>query len=282
MSEPTHVTVAQLPIIVGEPQHNRALVSDAVVAAPPGIVVLPELVSSGYCFRDREEARSLAEPLDGPTVTLLRELSTRTGSTIVASLAILPDGGAHPDGRIDNVAVAVEDGELLGTYVKAHLWGREPEFFRAGDAGPTMIASRRGRLALIVCYDLEFPEFTRMAALQGADLIAAPVNWPLEPRPAEERAVEQVVVQAAARASRVAIAVCDRVGAERTEEDGVGSDWVGGSIIVGPDGFPLTRRAYGREALLTALLDLEASRHKSLGPHNDTVRDRRPELYVLD
>jgi hypothetical protein len=45
----------------------------------------------------------------------------------------------------------------------------------------------RLRLALAICYDLEFPEWMRRPALDGADLLAAPVNWPAAPRPPGER-----------------------------------------------------------------------------------------------
>ena len=41
-----------------------------------------------------------------------------------------------------------------------------------------------GRVAVMICYDLEFPEWVRLSALDGADLIAAPVNWPAAPCPA--------------------------------------------------------------------------------------------------
>lgn len=281
------VTVAQLPLVIGEREHNLSLAAEAVLAAPRGIVVLPELLNSGYCFRSVAESRELAEPLDGPSVRALTELAARTGSTLVASLAILEPAPAaavaesSPEAareRVVNVAVVVEAEGIVGRYTKVHLWAREPEHFEAGTELPALVASQYGRLGLMVCYDLEFPEFTRMAALAGADLIVAPVNWPLEPRPEGSRSREQVVVEAAARQNRVAFAVCDRTGAERLDEE-IGADWVGGSLIVGQDGFPLTPTAYGRPALLSAEVDLEASRDKSLGPFNDVVRDRRPAVY---
>ncbi|ARH12235.1 hypothetical protein EIM00_21885 [Pseudomonas aeruginosa] len=50
-----------------------------------------------------------------------------------------------------------------------------------------MVATRFGRIAVMVCYDLEFPEWVRLPALSGAQLLCAPVNWPAAPRPEGER-----------------------------------------------------------------------------------------------
>ncbi len=46
-----------------------------------------------------------------------------------------------------------------------------------------------GRIGMMVCYDLEFPEWVRSAGLAGADLLAVSTNWPASPVPAGERPV---------------------------------------------------------------------------------------------
>src|SRR5262249_53231631 len=110
--------------------------------------------------------------------------------------------------------------------------------------------------------------------LRGADLLCAPANWPLDPRPAGERPVEVVRVQAGASVNRMFIAVCDRTGTEK------GVEWTGGSVVVDPDGFPLAGPLpdYGAGMLL-AECRLQRARDKRLGEHNDVFEDRRPELY---
>jgi predicted amidohydrolase len=70
------------------------------------------------------------------------------------------------------------------------------------------------------------------------------------------------------------IAACDRVGAER----GVG--WVGGSVIVDADGWPLAGgSATTQQAILLAECNLDAALDKAVSPNNDVLGDRRPELY---
>ena len=70
------------------------------------------------------------------------------------------------------------------------------------------------------------------------------------------------------------IAVADRCRAER------GVSWIGGTVIVGPDGYPLAGPVTGdRGAVLTASCDLARARDKKISEHNDVFADRRPPLY---
>jgi len=146
--------------------------------------------------------------------------------------------------------------------------------FTPGDAPPPVVSLPFGRAGLMICYDLEFPEWVRLAALGGADLLAAPVNWPAMPVPAGERPCDVIRVQADACVNGMFIAVADRCRAER------GVSWVGGTVIVGPDGYPLAGPVTGdQEAVLTAPCDLARARDKKISEHSDVLADRRPPRY---
>jgi predicted amidohydrolase len=82
-----------------------------------------------------------------------------------------------------NGAAMVDGSGVVARYAKAHLWDREQEIFVAGDAPPTVLDTPYGRLGLMVCYDLEFPEWVRLAAEAGTEILAVPVNWPRFPCP---------------------------------------------------------------------------------------------------
>ena len=182
--------------------------------------MLPELASSGYVFADRAELESLAETRDGPAITEWANLAEAFDLTIVAGF---PEAAGD---QVYNSAAVVDPTGLRGVYRKAHLWDTENRVFDRADDLPLVVDTDHGRLGVMVCYDIEFPEWVRAVALQGADLLCAPVNWPLLPRPEGERPTEQVRALAGAGMNRMAIAVCDRAGVER------GQDWVGGSVIV--------------------------------------------------
>ncbi|MZD10051.1 carbon-nitrogen hydrolase [Streptomyces sp. SID5785] len=270
----TTVACAQLDLRVGDVAGNLAAAEEAIEAAAHAgarVVVLPELTNSGYVFETPAEARALAEPVDGPTVTAWSAAARRHGVTLVAGLCEL-----DASGLVRNAAVIVDPtGTVRAVYRKAHLFGTEKDFFVPGDERPPVVdIEGLGRIGTMVCYDLEFPEWVRLAALAGADLLCAPVNWPLFPRPEGERPAEAVRVQADAAVNRMYVAACDRTGTER------GVRWTGGSIITDPDGFPLAGATpTDGPTLLLAPCDLPRARDKKLGEHNDVFGDRRPELY---
>ncbi|HKH17601.1 MAG TPA: nitrilase family protein [Solirubrobacteraceae bacterium] len=265
------VACCQARLAFGDPAGNRAALDRLLrEAARRGarIVVLPELAASGYRFADRDEAWQLAEPLDGPTVTGWHAVAADEDVIVVGGLCERAGGELH------NSAVLVDAGGVRAVYRKAHLWDGESLTFGAGDAAPPVVDTVFGRVAVVICYDLEFPEWIRLPALAGAQLLCAPVNWPSTPRPARERPAEVVRVQADAAVNRMFIAACDRVGAER------GTDWIGGSVIVDPDGWPLAGPLSAPAAgCILADCRLEDARDKRTGPRNDVHADRRPGLY---
>jgi predicted amidohydrolase len=266
------VACHQLAPVVGELERNRerALAAiDVTAAAGARVVVLPELVSSGYVFRDADEARALAEPADGSMIAGWAERAAAHGLVVAGGFAEL-----GTDGRLYNSAALVDPSGLRAVYRKAHLWDREPDFFTPGDQPPSVLDTPHGRIGLIVCYDLEFPEWVGSAALRGAELLCVPTNWPREPRPDGERPMEVMRAMVAASTNRMAVAVCDRCGTER------GVEWVAGTAVAGPDGWLLAGPpATPEPALLIADVDLDAARDKARGPRNDAVTDRRPALY---
>jgi dienelactone hydrolase len=101
------------------------------------------------------------------------------------------------------------------------------------------------------------------------------VNWPATPdRRPGERPPEVIEAQADAAANGVFLAVADRCRTER------GVSWTGGSVIIGPNGYPLAGPVLDDlPAVLAAPCDLALARNKSLGGDTDRLADRRPELY---
>lgn len=266
----TRVVCAQIPLSIGDVAGNLATCRGAIESAAADgaqIIVLPELASSGYVFADRGELQSLAETRDGPTISEWANLAEAFGVIVVGGF---PEAAGE---KVYNSAAVVDRTGLRGVYRKAHLWDGENAVFDRGDDLPIVVETEHGRVGVMICYDVEFPEWVRIVALSGADLLCAPVNWPLLPRPDGERPTEMVRALAGAGMNRMPIAVCDRVGTER------GQDWIGGSVITDADGYPLRIAEFGVPGLIAADVDLAESKAKRINAHNDVHGDRRTDLY---
>lgn len=204
----TRIVCHQLAPVIGELDRNCETIVTSVtsaVATGADVVVLPELATSGYVFESLDEARSLAITADHDVFA--RVAQVLAGSPAVAVFGFCERGQG---GLVHNSAAVVTADGVLAVYRKTHLWDTEKRFFTAGSALPPVVTTAAGRIGVLVCYDLEFAERTRHLAVQGADLITVPTNWPLGPRPDGERPVETIIAMAAARTNRVVIACCDR------------------------------------------------------------------------
>jgi 5-aminopentanamidase len=265
------VACQQLSPKLGAAEENMKSCREAIRAAARGgakFVLLPELVSSGYAFESAEEARAAAQPASGPAVTAWIEEAGAANLTVAGGFAELAE-----DGMVYNSVAIVDGTGLLAVYRKTHLWNREKLWFAPGEEVPPVVETAIGRVGLLVCYDLEFPENIRSLALRGAELVAVATNWPRSRRPQGERPPEVINAMASARFNRVFVACCDRVGPER------GVEWTGGSVIVDELGWPLAEARHDAPGLIAASCELGRARDKSWTEYADMFGDRRPELY---
>jgi predicted amidohydrolase len=265
----TQVACQQLAPVLGDLATNRELALAAIREASDGgadVVVLPELITSGYMFASPDEAAAVAIASDDD---LLREWAAEAARANIVLAGGFCERGE--DGRIYNSAAVFDATGLRAVYRKLHLWDHEKLVFTPGSAPPPVLDTRVGRVSLIICYDLEFPELTRSVALAGTQLLLVPTNWPLVPRPEGERPPEALIAMTTARVNRMAVACADRLGRER------GQDWTGGTTVVGADGWVAAESRI--PGLVTADVDLDLALDKRLTDHADAFGDRRPELY---
>ncbi len=252
----------------GEVARNVADAEAALAGVEADLLVLSELCSTGYAFRDRAEAASMAEtfPDGGPTLAFLARTSARTRGVVVG-------GYVERDGaRLYNAAAVFAGGVPRVSYRKVHLFGFEPEVFDAGP-GPFEVVEHAGvRVGVMICFDWRFPEAARTLALAGADVLAHPSNLvtTLCPAAMVTRAVENGVYAVTA----------GRTGVEhRPPRPSLA--FQGGSQIVGPRGEVLARAPDDRPALLHAAFDPAKARDKRLTYGNDLLGARRPDVYRL-
>ena len=261
---------------VGDPQGNLALGAEWIeraAAAGANLVVLPELAASGYTFQSEAEAATCSQGVSGPAVTRWGELCSQHGIWLVAGFAEAAGSKRY------NAAAMISPSGLVGVYRKAHLFNDEKIYFSPGDTGFPTFEIPAGRIGILICYDLWFPEAARVLALKGAELICVPTNWVANFRrqATDERGwtMGDYACVGLATQNQVFVAAADRIGEER------GVNFVGCSCLVGPDGSMLAGPApVADESLLVGEVDLGwARRARRRTPRNDTFADRRPDLY---
>ncbi len=250
----------------GLPEENLAAFGRALEGCEADLVVLPELATSGYLFRSREEVARAAQPVDGPSVRALERLAHENRCHIVAGL---PEAA---EGRFYNSAVLVSPQGMVGCYRKVHLFSEEKRFFSAGESLMPLFEVVGVKVGLLVCFDHMFPEAARSLALAGAQIICHSSCLVLPE-------YGQLTTRVLALENRVFWVLTNRHGAE--ERGGARLVYTGCSQIIAPSGKILASAGAGEDSLQVVEIDPRQADDKKVTPANDLFADRRPDLYGL-
>jgi N-carbamoylputrescine amidase len=239
------------------------------------LICLQELFNTVYfCYEMDPRHFELAEPMDGPTISRVRDLAKELEITIVA-----PIFERTMDGQYYNTAPTVgPDGDILSIYRKSHIplvadpsvTGLEKYYFTPGDSGFITAPIGTARLGTLICYDRHFPEGARSLALNGAAIVVIPSGtagmsrslWDLELR---AHAVDNVYF----------VGGVNRVG---VDQQGGPDTFYGSSMWVDPKGEIIAQGSDKDDDIVIA--DLDLSILDSIRTKWGFYRDRRPDLYV--
>ncbi len=203
------------------------------------LLLCPELFMSGYNIES--DFRQLAEPSDGPFADGVAKIARKTNTAIAYGYPELAAGGLY------NSALCIDStGSTVAVQRKLVLPpGFETDTFTTG-CGISQFQLGGMSMALLICYDLEFPEAARAAAVAGSDVILAPTALG-----AEWDVVANRLVPARAFENGIYVMYANHAGVEN------GKTYLGRSCIVGPDGVDLAR-AGSAEQVITADLTSRA------------------------
>lgn len=219
----------------GRTAEERLAILDRHIAGQEcDLVLCPELFLSGY----RADAAGLAEAPDGPFAARVAQLA-RSHETAIAY--------GYPEragDRLFNSALLIgADGVVLANHRKRLPSPQSFEETTFANGKSVTFAETNGiRIAMIICYEVEFPESLRQAARGGAHLVLVPTALG-----AEWGVVAEKLVPTRAFENGVWLAYADHAG----EEDGLA--FYGGSRIVAPDGAEVAADV-GAETLITAAI----------------------------
>ncbi|RKT56843.1 carbon-nitrogen hydrolase family protein [Saccharothrix australiensis] len=229
-----------------DPSENLDLVRAGVArAAGARVVVFPEATQCRFGV----PLGPVAEPLDGPWASAVREVADEHGVVVVAGMFT-----PSPDGRVTNTLLVTGGGRHLG-YDKIHLFdafGFTESRTVAPGAAPVTVEVDGVVLGLATCYDVRFPELFRALADRGAAAVVLAASWGAGPGKREQW---ELLVRARALDCTSWVLACGQ--ADPGEDHGGAPTGIGHSAVVSPLGV-VEGRLGGEPGVLFADVDVEA------------------------
>ncbi len=206
-----------------------------------------------------------AEDLDGPFLSAVTRAAVEHRLHLVMGMAERAPGESY---RAYNTAVLISPaGRRLAVYRKVHLYdafkGEESLRIVPGKEPPPVVDTPLGRVGLQICYDVRFPEWSRLLALQGAEYIVMPTSWVFGPMKEEHWIT---LVRARAIENTCWVITADQVLPDR----------IGRSLVVDPMGVIV---ADGGEEPRLVVVDIDPDRLRRVRERNPALTHRRPDLY---
>jgi predicted amidohydrolase len=221
----------------GDKEENIRKIKESVAKAKKQgarLVIFPELALTGYVVRD--QIYELAETVPGPATKTVETIAKKNNAYVIFGM---PELSEKAHATLYNTAVFVSPKGFIGKYRKmylpTHSVFEEKRYFRPGYQ-TAVFNTELGKIGLIICYDIFFPEVTRLTRLNGAQLIVC-----ISASPAVRRAFFEVLTLARAIENTAFLAYVNLAGIE----DGL--QFWGGSRLVGPNGKILVQAKYDEE-----------------------------------
>lgn len=245
------------------------------------IALLQELHNSLYfCQQENPDYFDLAETIPGPSTEALSQVARQFEMVIVASLFEKRAAGLY-----HNTAVVLDaDGSIAGKYRKMHIPDDpgyyEKYYFTPGDLGFNPVATRYGKLGVLVCWDQWYPEAARLMALKGADMLFYPTAIGYEPSDTDDEKERQrqawiTIQRSHAIANNLPVASCNRIGREEDGDKRI--DFWGSSFVCDQQGEVLTQAETSQEQILVT--DVDFSHTETVRRTWPYLRDRRIDAY---
>lgn len=248
--------------------HTMQMYIETCMARHPEtkLLLFPEAALPGYTLCE-EHVRASAERADGPSYQVLARLAKKYD--IYIGYGFFEEQYIETTMHYFNsVNLIGPDGALAAVYQKMHLTPLEKHLFTPGNRLVT-VQTELGKLGFLICWDMAFPELSRLLAKEGVEVMIAASAW--------ERPFDGSYKRmAAARAmdNTVFLATCNYTGGDEALQ------FFGQSAIYGPDGERISEARTEEPTIVVGQIDL--ARRKELEEQFYSMRtDERTDLYSI-
>jgi predicted amidohydrolase len=229
------------------------------------MIAFPEfLMAFSPSTQSAEELAEISETLDGPFTQSLREAAKAAN---IETLATIYEKSDVP-GRVYDTALWIDSsGQLSAVYRKLHLYDalgfKESDKFLAGSELAQPFKSALGVIGMMICYDLRFPELSRLLTLMGAEILVSPSGWVQGDMKVEHW---QTMVRARALENGCYVIAPDQAG----------NIYIGHSMVVDPFGRVVIDMGERRGL---EIVDLDRSMVGEVREKLPLLKNRRADIY---
>lgn len=230
----TRIAGVQISVIPNDPEKNVEKVllwmERAASEGRPDLIVFPETVTTGFeTGLSKEDLWDLVDTVPGKLTNKVAAKARDLGVHVV--LPTYERGERRGDVYNSSVLIG-SNGDLIGFYRKTHTYTTERHWTLRGNEAP-VFSTPFAKIGMIICYDGDYPELSRVMAMHGAEIIVRPS--------ALLRSFELWDLTCRARSFDNHVYL---IGVNATGADAAGNNYFGNSMVANPIG--------QRQALATA------------------------------
>ena len=263
----TRIAVAQIASSTEKPANLKLAKELTSEAKSKGAVMVafPEfLMAFSPGSQSPAELSELAEAIDGPFIESLRGVARNHGIHILATIYEKSD----VQERVYDTALWIDGvGKIAAIYRKLHLYDalgfKESDKFTAGSELTPPIKTDIGDIGIMICYDLRFPELSRLLTLMGAEILMAPSGWVQGDMKVEHW---QTMVRARALENGCYVIAPDQVG----------NIYIGHSMVVDPFGRTVVDMG---ESQGLSIVDVDLAMVEEVRAKLPLLKNRRADIY---
>lgn len=261
---------------------------EAAAAQGVTLAALPELALTPYFAAAVQDVAPYSVVDDNKRA--LERIATKAAACGMA--LSIPFAERDGNALFNSMAFVDTGGKRIGMFRKMHIPGQiepkpdggftilEKRYFQPGDLGFPAFDTGVAKVGGLICYDRRFPESYRSLASAGAEVILVGYNTPVSPGQtppatlAKVRRASEMAMRGGAYSTASYV-----VGAGKAGKEG-GVTFIGGSLIIAPDGEIVARAKSMGDEVVAAEIDL--GRVAALRKRWAFDVNRRPDAYRLE
>jgi deaminated glutathione amidase len=214
-----------------------------------------------------EELHKIAEKIDGNFISTLSSSAKRNKINVIATLYEFIDTNKQNHKVFDTAVIINERGKLESVYRKVHLYDalgfKESKKLIAGSIIERPTRTSVGNLGLLICYDMRFPEISRILTVNGASILVSPSAWVAGFMKQEHW---EIMLKARAIENGVYVIAPNQLG----------NIYCGRSMVIDPFGTALVDMG-NREGM--EIMDIDNSRINTIRRKLPLLKNRRTDVY---